>query len=113
LGNNGYQNLIYGFLTKFSYTTQNVSTIDNESNEKLGENSNQIIESIVGEKLTENQNLILTLISENNSITAKAIALYIGISLRKVEMNISKLKQKGHLQRIGPDKGGYWLVIER
>jgi len=42
----------------------------------------------------------LTLIAENNSITAKSIAFQIGISIRKVEAYILKIKQKDLLQRI-------------
>jgi predicted HTH transcriptional regulator len=34
----------------------------------------------------------------------------VGISLRKIKENILKLKAKGFLERIGPDKGGYWKV---
>jgi len=29
---------------------------------------------------------------------------------RKIEENISKLKSKGLLERVGADKGGYWRV---
>jgi len=32
------------------------------------------------------------------------------ISASKVKDNISKLKEKGYLKRIGPDKGGYWKI---
>jgi ATP-dependent DNA helicase RecG len=53
----------------------------------------------------------MNIIKSNNTITAKRIALEIGVSLRKVEVIISKLKQKDLLQYIGPVKGGYWLVI--
>jgi predicted HTH transcriptional regulator len=28
----------------------------------------------------------------------------------KIRVNIAKLKAKGLLERIGPDKGGYWKV---
>jgi len=36
----------------------------------------------------------------------------IGISERKIKENIKKLKEKGLLKRVGPAKGGYWVVLE-
>jgi len=32
------------------------------------------------------------------------------ISERKIKENISKLKENGLLERVGPNKGGYWKV---
>ena len=34
----------------------------------------------------------------------------IGISERAVEKQLAKLKGKGVIDRIGPDKGGYWKI---
>ena len=65
----------------------------------------------VGEKVTENQRKILELTNKNPHISAREISKVIGISQRKTEENISKLKQKGILKRIGPDKGGYWKAL--
>ncbi|MCC5917325.1 MAG: HTH domain-containing protein [Cryomorphaceae bacterium] len=80
------------------------SNQDNENRvgEKVGEK--------VGENLTENQQKIIQLIEVNNKTSAKKIAKEIGISSRKVEENIAKLKHAGVLIRIGPAKGGYWQV---
>jgi ATP-dependent DNA helicase RecG len=50
--------------------------------------------------------LIINCIKRNIYFSAKEIALEIGISPRKVEENIAKLKQKGLLKRIGTAKGG-------
>jgi len=44
-------------------------------------------------------------------ITANELAAIVKISKRKIEQNISKLKQKGIIQRIGSAKGGYWQII--
>jgi ATP-dependent DNA helicase RecG len=102
-----YQNLGHGFLTQFSYEKQrtvlNIENITEKDTEKDTEKTS----------LSKNQVKILSAISENELITAEELVDLIGINLRNIKENISKLKQKGHLQRIGPDKGGYWLVIER
>ena len=64
----------------------------------------------VTEKVTENQKIILELISKNKHITIAKMVAGIKISKKNVIENIKKLKQKGLLKRIGPDKGGYWEV---
>ncbi|MCU0666939.1 MAG: hypothetical protein MUF05_07590 [Candidatus Omnitrophica bacterium] len=37
----------------------------------------------------------------------------VGLSSRAVEKHLSKLKEKGVLRRIGPDKGGHWEVVSK
>jgi ATP-dependent DNA helicase RecG len=63
-------------------------------------------------KITENQEIILNNISKNPHITLDELAKIAGISLRKIKENISKLKDKGLLERIGPNKNGYWKVMK-
>jgi predicted HTH transcriptional regulator len=62
------------------------------------------------ERVTENQQIILDNIAKEPRITSDKLAKIVGISLRKIKENMSKLKAKGFLERIGPDKGGYWKV---
>ncbi len=64
----------------------------------------------VGENLTENQLLIIEKMKQNNKISARELSALIGISSRKIEDNIRKLKVKQILKRIGPAKGGYWEI---
>ena len=49
----------------------------------------------------------------NRRISAREIGKMVGISPRAVEKLISKLKREGYLNRIGPDRGGYWDVIDK
>ena len=65
----------------------------------------------VPEKVTANQGKILSEAARNPRITNKELADVLGISERKVRDNLSKLKVKGHVRRIGPDKGGHWEVL--
>jgi ATP-dependent DNA helicase RecG len=44
-------------------------------------------------------------------ITISKLSLKIGISERKIRENISKLKKRGLVRRVGPDKGGHWKVL--
>ncbi|MCF7837547.1 MAG: HTH domain-containing protein [Candidatus Marinimicrobia bacterium] len=40
------------------------------------------------------------------------MAKELGISTTAVDKNIEKLKAKGLLKRVGPDKGGHWEVLQ-
>ena len=66
----------------------------------------------VPEKVTENQRKILELIPKNKYVTVTELAKFVEISERKIKENISKLKNKGLLRRVGPDKGGHWEILK-
>ena len=59
---------------------------------------------------TEEQ--IIVLIMQEPTISTEQIGVTLGISKRAVLKQVQKLKAQGRLQRIGPDKGGHWEVIE-
>jgi ATP-dependent DNA helicase RecG len=64
------------------------------------------------ENLTKNQRKILKEIEENKNITQEELSKIIGINEKNIRINISKLKKMGLINRIGPDKGGYWEIIK-
>ncbi len=75
----------------------------------------EVKETKVSEKMSEKMSgktseKILVLIRGNKNITISEMALSIGVTERTVERNIEKLKSNGILNRIGPDKGGYWKI---
>ncbi len=55
---------------------------------------------------------IINAIKEEPEITIKQLSQITGLTRRGVEWQIAKLKRQNKLKRIGPDKGGYWEVIE-
>ncbi len=56
---------------------------------------------------------ILELIRENPYITRKELAHEIGdITEDGVKYHLAKLKEKGKIKRVGPDKGGHWEILE-
>lgn len=63
------------------------------------------------EGLAENQRRILELISENPRVSKRIMADTLGISTTAVDKNLSTLKEKGILRRVGPDRGGRWEII--
>ena len=54
---------------------------------------------------------IVSLIKANPHITTQAIADQLGINRSGVARHIKRLQEQGIIRRIGPDKGGYWEVI--
>lgn len=66
----------------------------------------------MGEKKVKSRVKIITLLSQDNTLSATAIAERIGITSKAVEKQIARMKADGVLRRIGPDKGGYWQVEE-
>jgi len=41
------------------------------------------------------------------------LAEILEITVKGVEWNVKKLKEKGIIRRIGPAKGGFWKVVEK
>jgi ATP-dependent DNA helicase RecG len=82
------------------------------TSQDVGENVGVNVGENVGVKLSKNQNLILQLLLENKYLSIEKLAESVGITTRSIERNISILKDKGLLERVGPDRTGYWKVIE-
>ena len=53
------------------------------------------------------------LIHENPNINAQKIADRLSVAKRTAENYLSKLKEAGHIERIGSDKTGHWRVIKK
>lgn len=82
-------------------TTQKIDSEFKELGEKLGE------------KLGENPIKIIYFIKRDKFITIAKLADKLNISTTAVEKNIKKLNSLNIIKRIGPDKGGYWKIVER
>ena len=65
------------------------------------------------EKLSANENIIYTLIRNNPYISKIEMMSHGKLTKKTVEYNLEKLKKKGLIKRIGPDKGGYWEVVRK
>ena len=75
------------------------------------------IEQIGSEKSSEkgsekSSEKIIALITHNKNITISEMAKKLNISTRAVEKQIAKLKKEGKIRRVGPDRGGYWEIVE-
>ena len=53
---------------------------------------------------------IIAILSEDGKLSAVALAKRIGISAKAVEKHLARLKTDGLIERVGPAKGGHWVV---
>lgn len=63
-------------------------------------------------EISSEETPLLQLLAANAKLSAKDAASQLGISPRAVEKQLSKLKAAGRLRRVGPNKGGYWEIME-
>ena len=64
----------------------------------------------LGEKLGETRTAIINAMLSNARVTAVELARTLQISTTAVEKNLRILREKGHIERIGPAKGGHCQV---
>jgi ATP-dependent DNA helicase RecG len=69
-----------------------------------------LVEGLV-DGLVESQREIMSLVRDNPHVSIREMSEQIGISTTAVDKNLTALKGKGLLKRIGPDKGGHWEVL--
>ena len=97
--------------------TEKVNENDEKVTVKVNENRQRLIEKLIekakanGDKLTENRITILELMIDNPYVSVVELAKTIGISVNSIMRNIDYLRGK-YLRRVGPDKGGFWEIIE-
>ena len=81
--------------------TENITKGDRKRGQKKGT-----------EKLTKTQLQIMKYIEENKHVTIKELTRLVDVVASKVKLNISILKKNGLIERVGPDKGGFWKVTK-
>ena len=94
-----------GFMVTVSYSEQKVNMITVEDASKTDQKTDQKTDIL--------DEIILNLIKENTQISIADIAQKIERGLTATKERISKLKAKGLIERIGPDKGGHWKILEK
>ena len=66
----------------------------------------------LGNKLGDTEKKILEQILADKNISISKLSEKVGISTTAIENNLTKLKEKGILKRIGKPKSGYWEIIK-
>lgn len=102
----GHSLVLYDSLTPYDQT---VAELTWGALEKTTQNSSEKTPEKTPEKTTTQ---ILAYVKIDAYVTAGELATAIGKSTSAVERAIAKLKAQNKLRRIGPDKGGYWEIVE-
>lgn len=105
-----FENVFGGFRIKFMLRKQASDLIDTRDLEKDLERD--LERDLEKRRLSAYQRKILEEMRNNPFITQKELANIVGITDKNIRNNISKLKDKGLVKRIGPDNGGHWKVLE-
>jgi ATP-dependent DNA helicase RecG len=104
-----------------TFTIEHDAVSEND-HEEFGENEEEFVDEFVYkfvenadefvEKFVENEILrtIVKLMIEQPKISAAKIAAEMQMTPRGVQKNIAALKRLGLIERVGPAKGGNWLV---
>ena len=65
------------------------------------------------QKISAKQEEILSYLKKKRSVSRKELAENIeGLSESGVKYNLKRLKDLGYIDRVGPDKGGYWVLLD-
>ena len=89
----------------------------NGNDVKVNANRHGLIEKLIEkaisnhDKLTEKRITIIELMIDNPYISVVELAKAVGISVNSIMRNIDYMRGK-YLRRVGPDKGGFWEIIE-
>ena len=84
--------------------TDNAGKASLQNRQELGEK--------LGEKLGETRSRIVNLIIENAQVTIPEMAEKLAVSTTAIEKQITILKERAVIKRVGPDKGGHWEVLK-
>jgi ATP-dependent DNA helicase RecG len=82
-----------------------------QKSEVVDKGVDKVVDKVV-DNITKNQKQIINCINIDPNISALEISKSIGLSHRKIQENMKKLKLKGIITRIGPAKGGHWEITK-
>jgi len=64
-------------------------------------------------ELNEIQNSIIKLIMDKPNITQQELGKLLGVTVKTISRNFKFLLDLGYIKRVGANKNGYWIVIEK
>lgn len=76
------------------------------------ESKNEPVSEPVNEPVNERQQVILSAMKENPSITRDDLANRLNVSLATLKRELTSLRKKGCIARSGSDKNGQWLILK-
>lgn len=100
----------------FPFTLVDVETekdLEKDVGKDLEKDVEKDVEKDISIHLNTSEAKILNIMKKNPNVTIAELADIIGINDRNIRKNIDKLKNKKLIRRMGPDKGGYWEILEK
>ena len=98
------------FETFVDYSEVTFYLADTEKETEKNRNIPETVEESREKTVEKTVEKLFNFIKNNPHITQKELSELSGLTRRGIEWNLSKLKTDGLIERIGPDKGGYWKV---
>jgi Fic family protein len=104
------------FVTGKIKTLEEIDVVEkNSENQQHNDLANvsvveNVVESVPETMMAKRQKAILNFIRMNNRISANEISDLLKTNMRTIQRDIQQLKEKGVLERIGGDRGGYWKI---
>jgi len=68
------------------------------------------VSEMLPDNLTDNQRMILENIKIKPNITSEELSEIVGVRANRIRDNLTKLKDKGIVERVGADKNGFWII---
>ena len=109
LKNNGSKEPVFETNETRDYFITTIFMHDGFESENKNEVINEVINVVIN--FNENEKKIINLIKNNKYITKKELEKKTRLSKATVDRLISKLKEKGAIERVGANKNGYWKIL--
>ena len=90
-------------------------TIDNliaERSNDVGVNVGVNVGDLLELKLSDRQNVIISIIQSNPAISAKQMSETLSVTSRTIERDLSLMQKFGIIRHEGSDKAGVWVVLD-
>jgi fido (protein-threonine AMPylation protein) len=87
-------------------------TLKNREIHILADTVNDMVNDTVNNMVKPKNDMVFSLLRQNNKITANEISVKLNISESTVRRKIKELKMDGKLERIGSDKNGFWNILK-
>lgn len=71
-----------------------------------------VVENVV-ENVVKRPDKIIELLKSDCTLGASHIAKQLGVTSRTIQRDLERLTKDGRIKRVGPDKGGYWEVLDK
>jgi len=100
-----------------SFSESNVVEIKIDNQRNKNKKQSDVVENVV-ENATKNivakrQKMVVNFMRMNNKISATEIASLLKTNSRTIQRDIQQLKSEGVIERIGGDRGGYWIINQK